>query len=136
MWVEKNSEDHRQDQRKRLLRVRIIAVALWLFFSFVYPFVPSRMTRRQQPFPNLSVTALTSSHFLVVALLYIVGTGIAVYVVYYRPRVRPGRKEPPETVVCPRCEIVKVPDGQLKCQCGGQYYDIRDMKWVETEKQS
>jgi hypothetical protein len=34
------------------------------------------------------------------------------------------------TMVCDRCNLVKSADGQLTCKCGGQYFALNKMKWI------
>jgi hypothetical protein len=34
------------------------------------------------------------------------------------------------SLVCPKCGMVKGPDGNVECKCGGKFVDIRTVKWV------
>jgi hypothetical protein len=34
-------------------------------------------------------------------------------------------------MVCDRCNRLKFSDGQLICQCGGEYFPLAEMKWVK-----
>ena len=36
-----------------------------------------------------------------------------------------------KVVICPKCEAAKNDDGDYGCPCGGQFVDIKTMKWVE-----
>lgn len=40
------------------------------------------------------------------------------------------------TMVCDRCNIVKSFDGEPACQCGGQYFALSEMKWVDPAKEA
>jgi hypothetical protein len=45
------------------------------------------------------------------------------------------------TIICDRCNRVKAADGQLGCNCGGQYFTLAEMKWIDpaptrTDRQS
>jgi hypothetical protein len=46
---------------------------------------------------------------------------------------RRRRRKRNATLVCDVCNIVKVADGQLRCQCGGHYHCLADMKWAKTK---
>jgi hypothetical protein len=35
------------------------------------------------------------------------------------------------TLVCDRCNLVKLADGQPACNCGGQYFTLSEMKWID-----
>ena len=37
------------------------------------------------------------------------------------------------TMVCDRCNLVKSADGQLTCECGGQYVTLPEMKWIDRD---
>jgi hypothetical protein len=39
-----------------------------------------------------------------------------------------------QVLVCSKCEKVKDWDGIIPCDCGGQFEDIRKLKWVEIPK--
>lgn len=41
----------------------------------------------------------------------------------------PNRK----TVVCPHCSAAKTADGNPVCQCGGEFVDIDEMKWLGSD---
>jgi hypothetical protein len=43
---------------------------------------------------------------------------------------RAGRKSK-NTLVCDRCNRVKLADGQLTCQCSGHYRTLDEMKWID-----
>jgi hypothetical protein len=35
------------------------------------------------------------------------------------------------TLVCDCCNLVKLADGQSACNCGGQYFTLAEMKWID-----
>jgi hypothetical protein len=35
------------------------------------------------------------------------------------------------TMVCDRCNAVKTADNQSNCNCGGHYFPLQEMKWVD-----
>jgi hypothetical protein len=43
-----------------------------------------------------------------------------------------AQRESKNTLVCDRCNLVKVADGQLTCKCGGQYFPLAEMKWIDS----
>lgn len=38
------------------------------------------------------------------------------------------------TVICDKCNDLKSYDGTYSCKCGGKYFNISKMKWVETDE--
>jgi hypothetical protein len=34
-------------------------------------------------------------------------------------------------LVCDRCNLVKSADGQPACKCGGRYFPLAEMKWID-----
>jgi hypothetical protein len=44
-------------------------------------------------------------------------------------RSRPGNST---ILVCENCNLVKLNDGQTKCRCGGDCFDLDEMIWVEN----
>ncbi len=37
----------------------------------------------------------------------------------------------PRTMICTKCHRVKTPDAEHACDCGGDFEDMRDWKWVD-----
>jgi hypothetical protein len=54
--------------------------------------------------------------------------GIIVYIVF---RINKSCKSYSGTYLCPNCGKVKSDDGNYKCECGGEYVRIEEMKWAE-----
>jgi len=44
-----------------------------------------------------------------------------------------GGKTINNTMVCDRCNTVKSTDGNFNCQCGGHYFSLNEMKWVNED---
>ena len=40
-----------------------------------------------------------------------------------------------KTMLCSKCEKTKNNDGNYNCSCGGNFEDIADFKWVESDKE-
>jgi len=44
---------------------------------------------------------------------------------------RQARRNSNNTLVCDRCSLVKLADGQRACECGGEYFALSEMKWIK-----
>ncbi len=44
-------------------------------------------------------------------------------------RSRPGNST---TLICENCNLVQLNDGQTNCRCGGDYFGLDEMIWVEN----
>ena len=44
---------------------------------------------------------------------------------------RRAQRDGKNTLVCDHCNRVKLADNQLRCECGGQYFTLAEMKWIE-----
>lgn len=40
------------------------------------------------------------------------------------------------TVVCEKCNKLKTKDDVINCECGGFFYNIKEMKWIEDNSTS
>jgi hypothetical protein len=38
------------------------------------------------------------------------------------------------TLVCDRCNLVKLADNRTTCKCGGQYFPLSEMKWTNSAR--
>ena len=68
---------------------------------------------------------------LPIAIFWGVSTGLLIYFVYNREYQR----EKP-TFVCIKCGATKVADADSssKCECGGDFESVRNMKWIDDPK--
>jgi len=46
---------------------------------------------------------------------------------------RKARRKREGTMVCDRCNALKVTDDQPACSCGGQYLVLPEMKWINAQ---
>src|ERR1035438_202251 len=103
MWVKKSEVEFLEDERRRRVRQRRIALALWVFFTVFPPLVAPRYGIHPSSghyfwqMPNHKAIAISMFGLFATALL----SGIGVYMFYWRPRRTGGL---PKVLVCPKCE--------------------------------
>jgi hypothetical protein len=109
MWIKKSSDEILEEKRKAQKRLRVVTVALYFLLLSVFVVL----------IPSKSVYRLVNNALV---------AGLAAWWYYAKTHADINAKK---GLVCPKCESVKSPDGQLRCQCGGEFVDMREMKWVE-----
>jgi len=116
MWIRKSPAEVASSKRAGLLRTAcldvVLGVSLW--------FILVRLFTIFGVLPRDSVS------------LYVGCAVIAVILpAAWYDNWRTQRKSE-NTMVCDRCNLVKLADGQLTCKCGGHYYPVDKMKWIDA----
>jgi 4-amino-4-deoxy-L-arabinose transferase-like glycosyltransferase len=110
MWIRKSPNELKLEKQVKLLGGFFWIAALWAIFW----------------------TTFTGFHFLprdgrTALLASIPAVGIFLWALLLGRQSRRNRKK---TVVCDRCNIVTADEIGPKCKCGGDYYNIAEMKWA------
>ncbi len=116
MWIRKLPVEVSSENRSRLLRSTGLDVLLGL--GLWYGLV------RLSEFFGLSYRASVSG-FVACGL-------VAVILPASWLASRRARHRRESTMVCDRCNALKVADDQLACNCGGQYLVLSEMKWINA----
>jgi hypothetical protein len=116
MWIRKLPVEVSTENRSRLLRSTGLDVLLGM--SLWYGLV------RLSEFFGLSYPASVSN--------YVACGVIAIILPASWLASRRARLKREGTMVCDRCNALKVADDQLQCNCGGQYLALPEMKWINA----
>ena len=125
MWVKKTKSEFLNDKCKQRRRDLKAAIAYWIGFALLLGILPPRKIGGEFLW---KLSPLVATRRLLVCFVIV---GIGIYLWFWRPRVR---RTKPASLICPKCEAVKAPEGQIHCACGGEFVDLSEMKWVEAEK--
>ncbi len=118
MWAKRTEaemvEQRRRQKRGRLLISLLFAVFIGVFLSFTFGYKTGRglyFDPLDKIMPRLPAA--------------FVFTAVAALVIY-----KWGGSKTPVSVLCPKCEITKLEDGQNQCACGCNFEKMDEMKWL------
>ena len=129
MWIRMTADEIVKSDQSRKRRLYWCAFGCWIAFSILFFLAPSRhyLFPAKQSDGGVLFDGISRRRILPKAMASAVVSGIGVIFAFWRFGVR----DKTETLVCPKCENVKAPDGNLRCHCGGEFVDVRTMKWVD-----
>ena len=115
MWIRMSPAEVASAKRVKLLRATCLNVlmgaALW--------YILVRLFMIFGVFPRDSVSGCVACAVIAVILP----------TAWYD--IRRTQRESKNTMVCDRCNLLKLADGQLTCNGGGQYFPLAEMKWID-----
>jgi hypothetical protein len=123
MWVKLTPNELAKAKRRRKRKRLITSI-----FATVFAFLMVAFTFGQWDIMARGIFFIPAeeiSQHIPVAVLGGVFTGLLIYFAQ-------EKKKP--TVVCTKCGIAKIADISSKCECGGHFENIEEMKWHENKK--
>ncbi len=115
MWIRKSPAEVTLGKRTRLLRIAFLDVLLGVGLWYVLV----RLFMIFGVLPRDSVSG------------YVGCAVIAVILPAAWFDNRRAQRKSESTLVCDHCNLVKSADGQLTCKCGGQFFTLAEMKWID-----
>jgi hypothetical protein len=123
MWVKRTPEEIAMAKCERN-RGRIRGSIFLGVFTFMLTLFLNGFSRRSAPKPFFTTTEELQGRLPI----SVIG-GIVCGLLYFF-----ANKGSTPTVVCPKCDTIKSPDGNFQCKCGGHFENIEEMKWHEHKK--
>jgi len=128
MWVKKKSSEITQDKERKAKSIKapFFGSLFWVFvFALMikFGFNPRRMD---------SIEPISWESFFIYGLPICITIGLISFFYNYRKQIRtkvPYGDVP--TMICLNCNNSKRLDDNKKCDCGGLYVDIDELKWIE-----
>jgi len=123
MWIEKTRYELNTAEKKSRLRRGFMALLCWAGLAY--------LSASAGFWHNLDLGFITLPVKSVVpgAVLPWLIAAALIGALFWLRQTNPSNK--PQTVVCPLCNRVKTNDGIQRCDCGGVFRGIGEMKWVE-----
>ncbi len=126
MWVKKEFTEIVKEENKKKIRTSLYAALI----SFLYNIVEIKFEYNSHT-SGPSNTIWNEYFYQIPKILLISGlVFMIVYALYPNLKNLFQRRKP---MICPECDKTKDDDGQLSCECGGVFYEIKNMKWVEED---
>jgi hypothetical protein len=115
MWIRMSQSEAASARRKELIRKALLDALLGLVLWYVLV----RLFMYFGAMPRESVSWAVGCAVVIVILP-------ASWLGY-----RQARRNGNDTLVCDRCNLLKLADGQRACECGGEYFALSEMKWIK-----
>jgi len=123
MWVNKSPEEIKQGSSREMISsiifFSILIIVVFCLFSLLA--IPTE----QNPAP----TGYTWEELLELLPYVVIFSILFSAFCFFVAKVL--KLEGQKTVLCDKCGEVKHDDGKHQCDCGGQFVDIKIMKWIE-----
>jgi hypothetical protein len=120
MWVKRSHEDLVRAERRRKFGGVIFVLAFAAFFSIFGMF----KTTWWETVETGRVLVPSEERLSRLPNLFLSGVIIGILCMLIAPK--------PE-VVCPKCGKIERKGRFTRCQCGGYYENLRDMKWIDKK---
>ena len=124
MWIKKSQEEINQDSKEEMV-FGIIFFSIFIIVVFCLSSLFAIPTKRN-PAPSGYTweEVLEQLPFVVIFSIFL---SVLCFFVAKKLKLKEQK-----TVLCDNCGKVKYDDGKHQCDCGGQFVDIKTMKWVEV----
>ena len=126
MWIKKSDQEIEKDKRKGAIDVPISIFIGVFILNIVDNKLGIRRYSDVRPKSWLEIYSLIPHFFLLSFSI-----ALAVFILQKLFKIDFSKK-PIDTYICDKCNKVKRNDNIFECDCGGKYYQIEKMKWVEN----
>ena len=129
MWIIKQPDDIEKDRKKKYKSMKVPALYALMLFAFSSIFTKLGFSKFSHSIINpvswdvFYTKGLPLSIFLSLTLFL----GLYVYQLIKKRPINSLNT----TQICTKCNKIKNDDGALKCNCGGEFVSIDEMKWIE-----
>jgi hypothetical protein len=130
MWVKKTKEELEKETKSNnkpiILYSFFFSISIFIFIIIIdkigfTKFGDVKQLEWNEIFEKLPIYLLIS--FAVFILAY-----------FFQKRTNTSLIQKETTYICDKCNKKKTDDGKYKCECGGEYIHINQMKWVDDKE--
>ncbi len=137
MWKHKNDIDLKEALEKKANEYknirRPITIASVIFIIAILKVKIGFYLYDFKTFEPISWETLFKEKFF---LCFIIAFAVFLIVYIYQIISKHILFSPPETMICLKCQRIKVDDRNYDCDCGGKYIPLYECDWIEDEKRS
>jgi len=126
MWVKKTAEEIAKTRRPTRRGQLIVALCTGVLFTLILIFQSDETGSKYLPAAPPHLTSKDEIPSRILGSL-VVGAIATIFICFYKSKKVPQ-------VVCPECGVTKDQDASPKCECGGHFESLDEMKWVEKAK--
>ena len=104
----------------------IVALVTGVVATLITIFVVGKTDTKYMPGSGPSLASKDEIPSRILGSL-VVGAIAGIFIYFYKSKKAPR-------VVCPKCGVTKDLDASPRCECGGHFENLEEMKWVEGAK--
>lgn len=121
MWISFTKEEAARQHRQRIFRASLSATFVWLVIAIATAAFWGWGER-----PSPAEFWVGWPDFWSRLWLRLLIGGLAIWCLPWASRLRRRR-----SWACESCGAIQADPGSIRCQCGGSFIDVTDMRWVE-----
>ena len=131
MWIRKELSEVIRDRHKKCRSIKIPL----LYASSIFIFSAIMIKIGYSKYSNPSIDPISWQRFFYSGIFIALILGISSFLLFYVWQLYTKRQigEGRTTLICTNCYKTKCIDDIFTCDCGGEFVNFDEMKWVEDK---